>query len=77
MKDVMIDPKYFKHIGPVADPAPPFRIIWEDLVKEQQLEILVRGIDRKIRQVEFDLKTMTLELEELKNAKSMIKEMGR
>jgi len=59
--------------GPVADPSPEFIPWWEQFSKEQQRAILVKEIDMKIRNVEFNIESLKLELERLGNIKSMIK----
>lgn len=64
---------YKKLLGPVADPSPEFRPFWEEFTKEQQIAILVKEIDNKIRVVKFNIESMKLELDRLETIKSMIK----
>ena len=60
-------------IGPVADPSPEFRPFWEEFTRDQQRVILVKDIDIKIRDVEYNIESLKIELDRLQNIKSMIK----
>ena len=60
-------------IGPQADPSPEFKPFWEEFTRDQQKVILVKDIDIKIRDVEYNIESLKIELDRLENIKSMIK----
>lgn len=63
--------------GPVADPAPWFHRWRELFTQEQQVAVLVKEIDMKIRNTQFAIESLNFELENLESMKSMIKIKGR
>ena len=60
-------------LGPVIDPSPELRPFWEEFTKDQQRVIQLKDIDMKIRDVEYSIESLNIELDRLGNIKSMIK----